>query len=105
MTPNSPHLRPLSNAKGPSENIKSYGLLTMAHGKVSISTLPLSFDPWWKVLHSWVAEIVEARQMCSSTHQVLVSNIQGMVGIEALHPQGGNRPRERPLQAEWGWMS
>jgi len=44
-------------------------------------------------------------QMQPSTHQVLASNIQGMVGTKALHLQGDKRLRERPLQAEWGWIS
>lgn len=33
--------------------------ITLAEGRTSVTVVPFSFDPGWKVFHSWVVEKIE----------------------------------------------
>lgn len=67
----------------------------MAHGRISMTAAPFSLDPCGKCcILGWLRRL-SLNLIHSSTHQMLVSNIQCTRRTEVLHPQECDRLREQ----------
>lgn len=66
--------------------------VTLAEGRTSVTVVPFSFDPGWKVFHSWVVEKIEPPT--NSFFNTSDARSQSLGYTEALHSRGCNRPRE-----------